>query len=256
MSAAIADTMVLVKRNWLKFIRSPELLLGFTIQPIMFVTLFVFVFGGAVETPGIPGDYSDFLMPGIIVQSLSFGGFVSAVGLAEDLNKGLIDRFRSLPMARSAFLAARTVTDIGANILQLVILIAVALLVGFSFDANLLEIGAGILLLLLFGYAFSWVFALMGMTAGSPEAAQQVGFTIIFPLTFISSAFVPPETFPAALEAFSDHNPFTHMTDAIRHFWLGTPAGDAVWLSIVWCIGITVVFAAIAVRMYRKAAVR
>ncbi len=166
-----SDTMVLAKRNLLRIPRAPDLLLSFTVQPVMFVLLFVYVFGGAIQTPGFD-DYTDFLMPGIIVQTMSFGGFVTALGLAEDLKKGLIDRFRSLPMSRSAVLAGRTLADVATNLISLTIMIAVGLLVGFTFDASVLEIVAGVVLMLLFGYAFSWVFAFVGLTSSSPEAAQ------------------------------------------------------------------------------------
>ena len=217
--------------------RAPDLLLSFTVQPIMFVLLFVYVFGGAIQTPGF--DYVDFLMPGIIVQTMAFGGFVTALALADDMKKGLIDRFRSLPMARSAVLAGRTLADIATNLLSIFIMLAVGLLVGFSFDANVVEIVAGIGLLLLFGYAFSWVFAYLGLTASSPESAQALGFMAIFPLTFASSAFVPVESMPDWLQAFAEVNPFTVMTDAIRALWLDAPAGDNVWLATVWSLGLT-----------------
>ncbi|MDP2623045.1 MAG: ABC transporter permease, partial [Actinomycetota bacterium] len=202
----VSDTLVLAKRAFLRIPRAPDLLLSFTVQPIMFVLLFVYVFGGAINTPGY--DYVDFLIPGIIVQTMAFGGFVTALGLAEDLRKGLVDRFRSLPMSRSAVLAGRTQADIGTNLISLAIMITVGLLAGFSFDAPVAHIAAGIALMLLFGYAFSWVFAFIGLTSSSPEASQSFGFIVIFPLTFISSAFVPVESMPAALQAFAEVNPF------------------------------------------------
>ena len=158
LAMAVSDTMVLARRNLLRIPRAPDLLLSFTVQPIMFVLLFVYVFGGAISTPGY--DYVDFLMPGIIVQTMAFGGFVTALGLAEDLKKGLIDRFRSLPIARSAVLAGRTLADVATNVISLVIMLVVGILVGFSFDNGVIEILGGVGLLLLFGYAFSWVFAL------------------------------------------------------------------------------------------------
>src|SRR5918995_4427762 len=155
----------------------------------MFVLLFVYVFGGAIQTPGF--EYVDFLMPGIIVQSMAFGGFVTALGLAEDLKKGLIDRFRSLPMWGPAVISGRILADVGTNVIQLVIMFAVGIAAGFRFDASFSEIVAGLALLLLIGYAFSWVFAFIGLSSSSPEASNAYGFTILFPLTFISSAFVP-----------------------------------------------------------------
>ena len=247
-----SDTIVLAKRNLLRIPRAPDLLLAFTVQPVMFVLLFVYVFGGAVQTPGFD-DYTDFLIPGIIVQTMAFGGVVTALGLAEDLKKGLIDRFRSLPMSRSAVLAGRTLADVATNLLSLTVMIAVGLLVGFTFDANVLEIIGGVVLMLLFGYAFSWVFASIGLISSSPEAAQSLGFIAVFPLTFASSAFVPIESMPSWLEAFANVNPFTTMTDAMRSLWLDTPAGNDVWGALAWSIGITMVFAVLSVSRYRRA---
>jgi len=251
MKHAVADSLVLARRSLLRIPRQPDLLLAFTVQPVMFVLLFVYVFGGAIQTPGL--DYVDFLMPGIIVQTMAFGGFVTALGLSEDLKKGLIDRFRSLPMAPSAVLAGRTLADIATNLLSLLVMVIVGLLVGFSFDAGALEIVAGILLMVLFGYAFSWLFAFLGLTASSPEAAQSLGFIAIFPLTFASSAFVPVETMPSWLQAFAEVNPFTITVDALRALWVGTPAGNSVWLAALWSIGLIAVFAPLSVARYRRA---
>ena len=251
---ALSDTWVLAKRAFLRILRAPDLVLAFTVQPIMFVLLFAYVFGGAIETPGY--DYIDFLIPGILVQTMSFGGFVTALGLAEDLKKGLVDRFRSLPMARSAVLAGRTLADVATNAISITVMLVVGVIIGFSFDAPFLHIVAGILLLLLFGYAFSWVFAFIGLTSSSPEAAQSLGFIIIFPLTFISSAFVPPDSMPAALQAFAEVNPFTIAVDAMRALFLGAPAGNNVWGAVVWSAGIAAFFAFLAVAKYKRAVVR
>ena len=250
----LSDALVLMRRNLLRIPRAPDLLMAYTIQPVMFIVLFVYVFGGAINTPGF--DYVDFLMPGIITQSISFGGFVTAIGLNEDLRKGLIDRFRSLPMARSAVLAGRTFADVVLNALSLTMMIVVGLLVGFSFDSPAYEIVAGCALLLLFGYAFSWFFALMGMVASTPESAQSVGFLAIFPLTFASSAFVPTDSMPGWLEAFAEVNPFTIVVNAVRALWLDTPAGNYVWGALAWTIGMIAVFAPLAVRAYRRASSR
>src|SRR6202050_4306350 len=168
----------------------------------MFVLLFRYVFGGAIRTPGF--SYADFLIPGIIVQNIAFGGFVTALGLNEDMHKGLIDRFRSLPMARPAVLAGRTTADIVTNFLSAVVLVVTGLIIGFSLNSMALDIVAGFALLLLIGYAFSWVFALVGLTASSPESANSLSFIAIFPLTFISSAFVPVATMPPVLRAFAN----------------------------------------------------
>jgi ABC-2 type transport system permease protein/oleandomycin transport system permease protein len=250
----VADTLVLAKRSLLRIPRAPDLLLAFTVQPIMFVLLFAYVFGGAISTPGF--DYIDFLIPGILVQTMSFGGFVTALGLSEDLKKGLIDRFRSLPMSRGAVLAGRTLADIATNLISIAVMLIVGVIVGFSFGAPFLHVVGGILLLLLFGYAFSWVFAFIGLTSSSPEAAQSLGFIVIFPLTFISSAFVPVDSMPAALQWFAEVNPFTIVVNAMRSLLLGTPAGNDVWGAVLWSIGIAAVFAALAVGKYKRAVVR
>ena len=252
MRRLVSDTAVIAERNLVRLPRAPDLLLAFTVQPVMFVLLFVYVFGGAINTPGY--DYVDFLLPGIIVQNIAFGGFVTALGLNEDLNKGLIDRFRSLPMARAAVLAGRTLADIVTNLLSVVILLVTGLIIGFSFDANIVEIVGGVLLLLLFGYAFSWVFALLGLLVSSPEAANSLGFIAVFPLTFISSAFVPVESMPSALRWFAEVNPFTVVVDAMRALWVGAPAGNAVWGAVVWSLVILAIFAPLAVQRYRRTA--
>ena len=252
---AIADARVLGLRSLRRIPRQPDLLTAFTVQPVMFVLLFVYVFGGAIPTPGYD-DYTDFLIPGIIVQTMAFGGFVTALGLADDLNKGLIDRFRSLPMARSAVLSGRTLADVATNCVSLAIMTGVGLVVGFTFSANAFEIMAGVGLLLLFGYAFSWIFAFFGLTASSAEAAQAIGFMAIFPLTFASSAFVPTESMPDGLQQFAEANPFTTVVDAMRALWVDAPAGNDVWLAVVWCVGLIAVFAPLSVARYRRAVSR
>jgi ABC transporter DrrB family efflux protein len=252
MRRLVTDTLVVAERNLVRLPRAPDLLLAFTVQPVMFVLLFVYVFGGAINTPGY--DYVDFLIPGIIVQNIAFGGFVTALGLSEDLKKGLIDRFRSLPMARPAVLAGRTLADVVTNTLSVIVLVVTGLIIGFSFHASALEIIAGFGLLILFGYAFSWVFALLGLLVSSPEAANSLGFILVFPLTFISSAFVPVDSMPDALQWFADINPFTIVVDAMRALWLGAPAGNSVWGAVVWSLVILAIFAPLAVWRYRRAA--
>ena len=250
-STTIEDTTVLAKRNLLRIPRQPDLLIAYTVQPVMFVLLFVYVFGGAIQTPGF--DYVDFLMPGIIVQSIAFGGFVTALGLSEDVKKGLIDRFRSLPMSRAAVLNARTSSDILLNCLSLVVLFAVGFAAGFNFiDATVGEIVLGIVLCLYLGYAFSWIFALIGLYSSSPETANSIGFTLIFPLTFASSVFVPAESMPDGLRQFAEANPFTTISDAVRSLWLNTPANSDIWMSFIWCTALTAIFAPLAVNRYRK----
>jgi ABC transporter DrrB family efflux protein len=253
LAVSISDTLVLARRNLLRIPRQPDLLIAYTIQPVMFVLLFVYVFGGAIQTPGF--DYVDFLMPGIIVQSIAFGGFVTALGLSEDVKKGLIDRFRSLPMSRAAVLAARTTSDILLNCLSLVILLAVGFAAGFNFqNTSAGEVVLGLVLVLLLGYAFSWIFALIGLYASSPETANSIGFMAIFPLTFASGIFVPAESMPDGLRQFANANPFTTVSDAMRSLWLGTPAHTDVWMSFVWCFGLIAVFAPLAVKRYRRVA--
>ena len=254
MSRLVTDTLIVAERNLVRVRRNPEILTAFTIQPVMFLLLFVYVFGGAISTPGY--EYKDFLLPGIIVQNIAFGGFVTALGLNEDLNRGLIDRFRSLPMARPAVLAGRTLSDIGTNSLSIVVLLTTGLIIGFSFHASALEIVAGVGVLLLFGYAFSWVFALLGLLVSSPEAANSLGFLAVFPLTFVSSAFVPVDSMPSGLRWFAEVNPFTIVVNAMRALWIGAPAGNNVWGAVVWALAILAVFAPLAVWRYRRAASR
>ncbi|MBV9820006.1 MAG: ABC transporter permease [Solirubrobacterales bacterium] len=252
MRRLVTDTLIIAERNLVRLPRRPDLLLAFTVQPIMFVLLFRYVFGGAIQTGGVP--YADFIVPGILVQNIAFGGFVTALGLNEDVHKGLIDRFRSLPMARPAVLAGRTLADVATNTLSIVILTVTGLIIGFSFGTPALHVIAGFGLLLLIGYAFSWVFAFVGLLVSSPESANSVGFIAIFPLTFISSAFVPPDTMPEPLKWFAHVNPFTIMVDAMRALWVGTPAGNYVWGAVVWALIILAVFAPIAVARYRRTA--
>ena len=255
MAATVSDTLVLARRNLVRIPRQPDLLVAYTIQPVMFVLLFVYVFGGAIETPGF--DYVDFLMPGIIAQSIAFGGFVTALGLSEDVHKGLIDRFRSLPMSRAAVLTGRTFSDIVLNCLSLGVLFTVGFVAGFDFQsASAGEIALGILLLVLLGYAFSWIFALVGLYSSTPETANAIGFTLIFPLTFASSMFVPAESMPDGLRQFAEANPFTTISDALRSLWLGTPAHTDVWMAFVWCFVLIAIFAPLAVARYRRVSAR
>jgi ABC transporter DrrB family efflux protein len=255
LAMTVSDTLVLAKRNLKRIPRQPDLLIAYTVQPVMFVLLFVYVFGGAIETPGF--DYVDFLMPGIIAQSIAFGGFVTALGLSEDVQKGLIDRFRSLPMSRGAVLAGRTFSDILLNSLSIVVLLSVGFIAGFNFvSASVAEIALGLVLVLLLGYAFSWIFALIGLFSSTPETANSIGFTLIFPLTFASSMFVPAESMPDGLEQFAEANPFTTITDALRSLWLDTPANTDVWLAFVWCGLLIAIFAPLAVARYRRVSAR
>jgi ABC transporter DrrB family efflux protein len=248
---ALSDAWVVTKYNLISVPRVPEMLVFLTIQPILFVVLFRYVFGGAIETPGLP--YQDFLIPGVIVQSVAFGGITTGIGLAEDLQKGVIDRLRSLPMARFALLAGRTVADIGRNLFSIVLMVVVGFVVGFSFhDTTVLEILAGVVLMLLFGFAFSWIAALIGLSVPNAEVAQSAGFIWLFPLTFASSAFVPVDSMPDWLQAFAEVNPVTVCVNAVRELWLGVPAGDDILWTIVWSLGLLAIFAPLATARYRR----
>jgi ABC-2 type transport system permease protein len=256
--SALADSRVITWRNLKRIPRIPELAIFAIFQSIMFVLLFAFVFGGAILLPGYTDSnaYREYLLPGVFCQTISFAAATTAVGMCDDINKGIIDRFRSLPMARSAVLAGRTLSDIATNAISITVMLIVGIIIGFGFESPFLHVVLGILILLLFGYAFSWVFAFIGLTSSSPEAAQSLGFIIIFPLTFVSSAFVPPETMPAALQWFAEWNPFSITVNAIRALFIGDPAGNTVWGAIAWSLGIAAVFAFLAVTRYKRAVVR
>jgi ABC transporter DrrB family efflux protein len=249
---ALGDTLVIAQRNVRRVLRQLDWLIFFTIQPVMFVVLFVYVFGGAIQTPGF--EYVDFLIPGILVQTIVFGSGLTGVGLAEDMQKGLMDRFRSLPMARSAVLAGRTLADMVANGFQAVVVIVVAYLVGFSFATSVPEVLLGFVVLLLMGYAFSWIAALIGMSVKSVEAAQSAGFIWMFPLTFVSSAFVPTNSMPAVLEWFAEVNPITIWVNALRGLFVGAPLDGEVWQGLLWVVAIVAVFAPLSVGRYRRIA--
>jgi ABC-2 type transport system permease protein len=247
---AVHDALVVMQRNLTTYTRIPQLLVFSTIQPVMFVLLFRYVFGGAIATPGL--DYVQYLMPGIFVQTVVFGSTQTGVGLAEDLSKGLIDRFRSLPMARSAVLAGRTLSDALRNLFVMLLMLAVGTLIGFRIQTNVLAAIAAIGLGVLFGFAFSWISATIGMAVGNVETAQVAGFIWVFPLVFASSAFVPVETMPAWLQAFAEVQPITLTVNAMRGLFLGGPTGSYVLGSLAWCAGILAVFMPMAVRRYRR----
>ncbi len=247
---AIADAATVTQRNLLTYTRLPQLLVFSTIQPIMFVLLFAYVFGGAITTPGL--SYIDFLMPGIFVQTVAFGSTQTGVGLADDLTKGLINRFRSLPMARSAVLAGRTLSDSVRNLFVVLLMLTVGTLIGFRIQTNLFAAAAAVGLAVLFGFAFSWISATIGMSVGNIETAQVAGFIWIFPLTFASSAFVPVETMPGWLQAFAQVQPVTQTVDALRALLLGGPTLAPVLASIGWSLAILAVFMPLAVRRYRR----
>lgn len=254
-SLAAQDSWVEAERHLRIIPRNPELLIFATLQPIMFVILFVYVFGGSIEVPGYD-NYDQFLLPGIFAQSLVFGSAFTGIGLAEDLSKGLIDRLRSLPMARSAVLIGRTVSDLVRNIITFFVMLAVAFWpIGFRFEGSLFDAFVATGLLLLFSYALSWVQALMGLSVGSVEAANSAGFIWMFPLTFVSSAFVATDTLPGWLQWFADVNPFTIVTDAARALYNGNPVGNDAIYSILWSVGLIVVFGGLAIRKFNRSTV-
>jgi ABC transporter DrrB family efflux protein len=250
--SALTDTAVVTRRNLRHFIRQPDLLTFSTIQPVLFVLLFVYVFGGAVSRSLPRGiTYVDFLLPGIFVQSVTFGASQTAVGLAEDLTRGVVDRFRSMPMARSAVLAGRTVADLARNILIIALMIAVGYLVGFRFTAGAAGAVACVAVVAAFGFALSWIFAFVALTVRGAEAAQTAGFVVIFPLVFASSVFVPVATFPHWLQAFAKINPVTVTANAARSFALfGTPA--SLGAAAAWTGGLLAVFIPLSVWRYRR----
>jgi ABC transporter DrrB family efflux protein len=248
---AAADAFVMTARLLRQIPRIPELLIFSIIQPIMFVVLFVYVFGGAIRTPGgIP--YVQFLLPGVFVQTVAFGGAATGIGLADDLQKGLVDRFRSLPMARSALLLGRTTSDVVRNALTVVVMIAVGMATGFRFHGSALGVIAGLALLLLFEFAFSWIGVLIGLTVKSVEAAQSGGFIWLFPLTFASSAFVPVESMPTWLRGFANHQPVTVTVNALRGWFNGEPVGSTAWQALAWIAGILLLAVPVAVTRYRR----
>jgi ABC transporter DrrB family efflux protein len=251
--SAAADARVVTGRNLRHFVRQPQLLIFSTIQPIMFVLLFVYVFGGAVEGSLPPGvSYIDFLLPGIFVQSVAFRATQTAVGLSEDLERGVIDRFRSMPMARSAVLIGRTVADLVRNVLIIGLMTLVGYLIGFRFQAGPLNALACVAVVSAFGLALSWIFAFVALTVRGAEAAQSAGFVVIFPLVFASSVFVPVSTMPDWLQAFAEASPVTLTTDAARTYALEGGVPDSLAGAAAWIIGLLAIFIPLCVWRYRR----
>ena len=249
----LRDALAVTGRNLIALRRVPQLLVFSTIQPVVFVLLFRYVFGGVVagSLPGIP--YVDFLMPGVFVQTVVFGAMGAAVGLATDLKSGLLERFHSLPMARSAVLAGRTFADLARNVFVVVLMTIVGFGVGFRIHNGALAFLVGMLLVLLFGYTLSWVFAAVGLAVGDPETAQAAAFPVLAPLVFASSTFVPVSSMPGWLQPFAAHQPVSVTVSAIRALVLGGPTATYVLQSLGWMAGIVLVFAPLAVRRYRRA---
>jgi len=264
---SVRDSLVIGKRNLIRMTRIPEMILFGIIQPVMFVVLFTYVFGGSIAIPGAgvsASAYKEFLMAGIFAQTVTFATAGAGAGIAEDMHKGLIDRFRSLPMARGAVLTGRTLADLVQTAVTLVVLAGVALIVGWRTHENIGKVLGGFGLLLLLGYAFTWIGALIGLTVRTPEAATSGGLIWLFPLTFISNAFVPVNGMPTFLQYVAEWNPFSATVAAARELFGNTIAGvpksvtgawpmeHPVWASLIWSVLIIVVFRTLAVRKYRS----
>jgi ABC-2 type transport system permease protein len=262
-AVSFRDSGVVTWRNLMNIRRQPDLLLGATLQPIMFVLLFAFVFGGSLGG----GNYREFLMGGIFAQTVAFNSAYTTIGIAADLQKGIIDRFRSLPMSRAAVLFGRTSSDLAVSALGLLIMSLCGLIVGWRIRGSLLDAILGYLVLLLFSFSMSWIGALVGMAAGSVEVAQSAGFIWMFPVTFISSAFVSQNTLPGPLKTFAEWNPVTAVADSARDLFHNTgaatgilargnswPAQNATLYAVLWFVGILAVFVPLAVAKYRKVA--
>ena len=262
LSQTVKDILVITRRNLLRNLRLPQLIVLSTIQPIMFLLLFTYVFGGAIggtlpEAAG--GEYINWLIPGLLVQTAAFGAGQTAIGLTEDLSKGVIDRFRSLPMARSAVLAGRTVSDLIRNGFVIALMMVVGVLIGFRYQTSFAGLIAGMALAMMFSFAFSWIMATIGLLVKNPEAVQSAIFLPVFPLVFASSVFVPTQTMPGWLRAFADNQPVTVTVDALRGLILGEGAllpGNTVTgqvlLSLFYVALILVIFVPLAVRVYRR----
>ncbi|MGI8667705.1 MAG: ABC transporter permease [Jatrophihabitans sp.] len=260
----LTDGAIVAKRNLIKIKRVPDLLVFSTISPIMFILLFAYVFGSAIHVPGI--DYREYLMPGIFAQTVIFGATVTGAGMADDIQKGIIDRFRSLPMSRSAVLIGRTGSDVANNVLVIVIMSLTGLLVGWRIRSSVGEALGGFLLLLVFAYAISWIMAWVGLIVPSPEVVNNASFIVIFPLTFVANTFVPTEGFPAPLRFVANWNPVSAVTQAARQLFGNTAPNSVVpdyWslrhpatYTLIWVVLLLLIFVPLSVRQYRKAASR
>ncbi len=249
----IADAFTVTKRNLIHLIRVPQLLVFSTVQPIMFVLLFTYVFGGAIKGALPPGaKYINFLLPGILIQLTAFSAMNTGIGLAEDLNKGLIDRFRSLPMARSAVLAGRTISDLVRNVFVLLLIYGVGSAIGFRISTDVAQALGALGVLLLFGLTMSWIGATIGLTLRDPESVQAAGFVWIFPLIFASGLFVPIQSMPGWLQAFAKNQPVSVAGEATRSLLIGGPLSASLWKTLLWGIGLLIVFVPIAVARYRR----
>ena len=250
------DTIVVTRRNLMYYVRQPQLLIFATVQPVIFLLLFTFVFGGAIAFSTGGDEYINYLLPGIIIQTIVFAATNTTVGLSMDLSRGMIDRFRSLPMSRAAVLAGRTTADTIRGTVTLTIMMIVGVLLGFRFEGGLLSGLAGIALAIAFGHSFTWISATLGLFVKDPEAAQVAGFIWVFPLTFASSIFVPTQTMPDWLRIFAENQPVSIIANAVRGLMAGTATSGDVTTALIWIIGIFIVFMPLAVRQYAKVASR
>lgn len=246
---AMSNCAILIGRSAKHIIKNIDQLLSVAFQPIMFMLLFRYVFGGAINTGGT--SYVNFLVAGILVQSAAFGASYTAIGIATDMQRGIVDRFRSLPMLPSAVLVGHTVADLVRNTISSIIMILVGLAVGFRPQANIGEWALVFGILLLFTFALSWLSAIIGLLAKSIEAVQWMTFVFVFPITFASSAFVPTDGMPKYLRIFAENQPVTQVIEAIRALLVGTPVGSYGWKALAWCLGILIVSIFISVRMFR-----
>lgn len=254
MGSFVSDTSVMAWRNFRRTLRLPEMVVFATIQPVMFVVLFRYVFGGAIDTGDL--DYADFLMAGIFVQTTVFGSFGTTLGLVEDLQRGVIDRFRSLPISHPSVVVGRIINDMAINTLSLSVMVLFGILVGFRPTGSPLELALAFAIILLVSFTFSWVGASIGLSLKTVEAVNSVGFLWVFPVTFVSSAFVPVESMPSWLQWFAENQPFTRMVDAVRALTLDLPPNGDVLAAIVWCLLILAVFVPLSLRQFRTAAAR
>jgi len=264
--AAVSDGLIVAKRNLIKIKRVPDLLVFTTLSPIMFVLLFAYVFGGAIDQEGGGAAYREFLIAGIFAQTVVFGATITGAGLAEDIQKGIVDRFRTLPMSPSAVLTGRTLSDVVNNVIVLIVMGLTGLLVGWRINTSVGEALLGFLLLLVFAYAISWIMAWVGMLVPTPEVVNNASFVIIFPLTFVANTFVPLETLPGPLKAFAQWNPISAVTQAARELFGNIPAGTPVptsWAlqnpeiyTVLWSAAVLLVFIPLANAQYRRSTSR
>ena len=267
---AVGDGWTVTRRNLIKIKRVPDLLVGSIVSPIMFILLFAYVFGGSIVLPGQdqvdPAAYREFIVAGIFAQTVIFGATITGSGMAQDLKTGIIDRFRSLPMASSAVLVGRTTADVVNNVLTIIIMSLTGLVVGWRINSSVGEALLGYLLLLFFAYCLSWIMAYVGLLVRTPEVFNNVVFIVIFPLTFIANTFVPLENFPSALRAFAEWNPVSSVTQAARELFgniiPGTPEPtgwaleNPVLYTVLWGLVILAIFVPLTVRQYQRAAAR